>query len=253
MWTVLTRRKNTLSCGFGIGSGVCCSRVFSLYHCYADAMGVTTTARDDRQRRHDRLANRIRACTHCDGMNEVGKTQSAPGYGSVRSPVVIVGQSLCGPCMKMQEPFYGGSGRYLNEALRRARRTKNQIYTTNVVHCHPPKNRESKPEEIKNCKPYLRQELAIVRPRLVIGFGDDAKDVLQAMFSDSPRLEWPLVTVRVLTLGVPGRPALLFPAHPGSFRWIPAEDRADVEEEWVDCLARALRWGFRAEPSEAKG
>jgi len=78
------------------------------------------------------------------GMNEVGKTQAAPGYGSVRSPVVIVGQSLCGPCMKMQEPFYGGSGRYLNEALRRARRTKKQIYITNVVHCRPPNNRKSK-------------------------------------------------------------------------------------------------------------
>lgn len=235
---------------------VCCSNVFSFYHCYAHGMGPNVPVRevdDDQQRRHDRLAARIKACHKCDGMNIPGETQSSPGYGSLQSPVVVVGQSLCGPCMAKQEPFYGGSGRFLKEALRRARRTKNQIYTTNVVHCHPPGNRPSVPQEIEKCKPYLRQELAIVRPRLIVGFGDDAKDVLQTMFSGTPPLEWPLLTVRGLPPAISGRPALLFPAHPGSFRWIPAEDRPEVEDEWVDCLARALRWGFRAERSPTRG
>ncbi len=230
-------------------------RVFSLDHCYALNMGDDRSAHDidsDRNHRHDRLAARIRGCHKCDGMNQPNETQSSPGYGSLRSPVVVVGQSLCGPCMAKQEPFYGGSGRYLNEALKRARRTKKQIYTTNVVHCHPPQNRESKDEEIQNCKPYLRQELAIVRPRLVVGFGDDAKDVLGKMFSKSPQLDWPLLTVRGLASVSPDRPALLFPRHPGSFRWMPAEERNAFEEQWMDCLARAFRWAFRASASSTE-
>ncbi|WP_306460726.1 uracil-DNA glycosylase family protein [Mycobacterium arosiense] len=72
------------------------------------------------------------------------------------SPVVVVGQSLCGkPCMRAQIPFTGGRGRFLNLALERAGLTKSDIFTTNVVHCHPPNNRPSLPNEIENCRPYL--------------------------------------------------------------------------------------------------
>jgi uracil-DNA glycosylase len=59
----------------------------------------------DRHRRYDRLAARIRACRRCEGMNIPGETQAAPGYGCQRSPVVIVGQSLCRKCMETQIPF----------------------------------------------------------------------------------------------------------------------------------------------------
>jgi uracil-DNA glycosylase len=66
------------------------------------------------------LNAQIKACRSCDGMNIRGVTQAAPGYGSLRSPVVIVGQSLCEPCMKTQIPFTGGSGRFLDDSLARA-------------------------------------------------------------------------------------------------------------------------------------
>lgn len=184
-------------------------------------------------------------------MNIHGVTQSSPGYGSLRSPVVVVGQSLCGPCMKEQQPFFGGSGRHLDEALKRARLTKEDIYTTNVVHCHPPKNQKSLPLWIKNCTPYLHEELAILRPRLAIGFGDDAHDVLQTIYPRSTTMNWPLTTVSAVVQAPAGKPALLFPPHPGSFRWIRTNDgkREKVVEEWVSCLARAFLWGFRLEPT----
>ena len=51
------------------------------------------------------------------GMNKPGETEAAPGYGSARSPVVIVGQSLCEPCMESKEPFDGGSGIFLDRSL----------------------------------------------------------------------------------------------------------------------------------------
>ena len=97
------------------------------------------TVHDHRQQIHDELADRIRTCTKCDGMNKPLETQSSPGYGDIESPVVVVGQSLCGPCMKEQQPFFGGSGKHLDEALDRAGHDKEDIYTTNVVHCHPKK------------------------------------------------------------------------------------------------------------------
>jgi hypothetical protein len=76
------------------------------------------------------LAAQVRGCTARDGMNIPAVTQSAPGYGSVRSPVVIVGQSLCGPCMASQIPFTGGSGRFLDRSLTIAGVAKEDVFTT---------------------------------------------------------------------------------------------------------------------------
>ena len=63
------------------------------------------------------LEEQIKSCDHCDGMSKHGVTQAAPGYGSVRSPVVIVGQSLCEPCLETQIPFTGDSGKLLDASF----------------------------------------------------------------------------------------------------------------------------------------
>ena len=68
------------------------------------------------QQRMDQLAQEIRSCTRCPGMKG---TQAAPGFGSVRSPVVVVGQSLCRQCMDAQEPFYKG-GLLLDKSFAKA-------------------------------------------------------------------------------------------------------------------------------------
>ncbi len=81
-------------------------------------------------------------------------------------------------CMQTQVPFTGGSGRLLDQAFDLASVCKEQLYITNVVHCHPPDNRPSRPEEIENCSEYLCRELEIVRPKLVIGLGKDAREWL---------------------------------------------------------------------------
>lgn len=206
--------------------------------------------RDERQR-HDDLADEIRSCTKCEGMNIEHVTQSSPGYGDIGSPVVVVGQSLCGPCMKEQQPFFGGSGKHLDEALRRAGHNKKDIYTTNVVHCHPPKNVKSEQEWIDNCAPFLREELSIVQPHVAIGFGDDAHEALRQIYPDSTVLDWPVTTVAGFASYRGDSPALLFPLHPGKFRWISTENgkRAKVIEEWESCLARIVEWAFQIEPT----
>ena len=97
----------------------------------------------DRQRDYDQLAEEIRGCHLCPGMNKRVETQAAPGRGSLASPVVIVGQSLCTKCMESQILFDGGRGVILDDALGRTGRTKDDVFITNAVHCHPPGNRKS--------------------------------------------------------------------------------------------------------------
>jgi DNA polymerase len=86
---------------------------------------------DARRRRKAALDLKIRACrsyVHPDRLNEPGVTESAPGFGSVDSPVAIVGEALCRACMKKQEPFYGGSGCVLDRCFERAKVAKDDLF-----------------------------------------------------------------------------------------------------------------------------
>lgn len=180
-----------------------------------------------------RLAEQIRSCRACPGLNIRAETESAPGYGNIRSPVVVVGQSLCGPCMATQVPFTGGSGRLLDQALAVAGLSKSEIFTTNVVHCHPPGNRPSLPHEISNCIRFLRAELDLVAPRLVIGLGRDARDALSALFGVES-------VPAVPDSGLVRRdsaPTLLFVHHPA---YMVRRPRA-ARDEYIQTLGAAMR------------
>jgi len=213
-------------------------------------MPTTSTAGDagdPRRKRMDALATKIKACRRCEGLNIPGETESAPGYGSVWSPVAIVGESLCHACMASQIPFTGGSERVLNESFKLAGITnKREVFITNTVHCHPhshPRdNRDPLPCEIANCRSHLHDELEIVAPRLVIGLGRYAKDALRSEYPHARELPWPF---RIPRTSGAGSPDMLFPPHP---YWIMTRPK-DIHEQYVRGLAHALKWGFRDVPA----
>ncbi|MBN2445533.1 MAG: uracil-DNA glycosylase [Phycisphaerae bacterium] len=182
----------------------------------------------------DSLATEIRACRACEGLNIAGETQAAPGYGSPTSPVVFVGQSLCRRCMDTQIPFTGGSGRLLDRSLEIAGISKQDVFTTNVVHCHPPDNRASHLHEIANCRPFLRQELKIVKPRLIIGLGQDARTALASEFPRATEVPWPFEPPPRAA----SRPYLLFAPHPS---WVMRQPQS-VKDDYVSTLAQAVTW-----------
>jgi uracil-DNA glycosylase len=135
-------------------------------------------------------------------------------------------------------PFTGGSGRFIDTALARAGRRKDELFTSNVVHCHPPNNQTSEPLWITNCADYLRRELALVRPRLVVGLGYDARIAIRAEYPHAPTLKWwPFIPPPYPPAD---DPALLFLPHP---RWVMTRP-AHLREAWVAGLAAAMRWGF---------
>lgn len=120
------------------------------------------------------LDRKIRFCKRCPGLNQKGTTESAPGWGSLSADIFFVGQSLCTQCMLTAIPFTEKSGYFLDVALRLSNLRRTDVFITNVVHCHPPRNRQSSNEEVNNCLPYLYDELNIVRPRVIFPLGKDA-------------------------------------------------------------------------------
>jgi uracil-DNA glycosylase family 4 len=183
---------------------------------------------------HDSLrqvAADVRSCRRCPGMNAGGVTESAPGYGAERARVVIVGQSLCGPCMHTQIPFTGGSGRIVDKCLECAGLEKADVFTTNVVHCHPPDNRQSMPHEIANCVEYLKRELALLRDAiLIIALGRDARETLGSQVGN---LNW-IQTTDQLARHTQNAFAARHPAYI-------MRQSSKVRNEYVTDLARMMR------------
>lgn len=185
------------------------------------------------------LDDEIARCRRCDGMNIPGVTASAPGYGCLTSPVALVGQSLCEKCMESQVPFTGGSGELIDAGIKLAGRKKHDVFISNAVHCHPPKNRASHQHEIVNCSPFLYRELKIVRPRLLITLGRDAERIASFFYPRARCSEPPFEPPR-------GRlpkdvPYVFAAKHPS---WIQRQHDDDLETEYVSGLAAAIRWSF---------
>lgn len=202
---------------------------------------------ESRRRLKIALDDEIKSCRRCDGMNIAGVTESAPGYGCLTSPVALVGQSLCEKCMETQIPFTGGSGDLIDDGIARADRRKDQVFISNAVHCHPPKNRASHQHEIVNCSTFLHRELELVRPRLVITLGRDAERVLRFFYPGARFVEPPFVPPRGrLPQDVP----MVFNAkHPS---WIQRQHDDDLEEQYVSDLAAAILWSFDRARDDAK-
>ncbi len=122
------------------------------------------------------LAMAASTCTLC-GLSE-GRTNVVFGSGDADADLMIVGE---GPGQREDEqglPFVGPSGRLLDELLGEIGLERDTVYIANVVKCRPPRNRDPREEEIEACKPYLRSQLTLVDPKVVLTLGNFASKLL---------------------------------------------------------------------------
>lgn len=212
-----------------------------------DSVGVMSDARQLAKTRLDRRIKSCRKCESPDRLNVPGVTASAPGYGSINSPVAIVGEALCRRCMDKQEPFYGGSGRVLDRCFERAGYAKTDLFITNSIHCHPPDDRNPYPHETANCADFLREELRdIVQPRVIIGVGRFAKPAVLRLYPEPEgrELNWPFRVPRSRAMNPSDLTYLVFPPHP---YWIMTRP-PPVRDQYERRVARAIQWAFEIEP-----
>ena len=75
---------------------------------------------------------------------------------------------------KNGEPFIGVAGKKLSAALEEAKISREDVYITNIVKCRPPKNRVPTTTERDTCKEYLKQEISIIKPKIICILGNTA-------------------------------------------------------------------------------
>jgi len=76
------------------------------------------------------------------------------------------------------EPFVGAAGKILNDLLQSANLSRDDIYIANVIKCRPPENRDPELDEVETCKPFLLQQIQLIRPKLVCTLGNWATQTL---------------------------------------------------------------------------
>lgn len=132
--------------------------------------------REDAVDRLDELRAEALVCTACRLSEE--RTQVVFGGGDPHADVVFVGEA---PGRREDEqgiPFVGPSGQLLDRLLGEIELERADVYIANVVKCRPPGNRDPRPDEIDACKGYLREQLRLIDPKVVVTLGNFSSKLL---------------------------------------------------------------------------
>ena len=130
--------------------------------------------RRDPQRLLDGIATEIREHVPCGFEICEQATNLVPGEGSPTADVVLVGEAPGASEDRTGRPFVGSAGKLLDRLLEEAGLKREDVFITNVVKARPPDNRDPKADEIEHYMPWLEQQLALIRPRVVIPLGRHA-------------------------------------------------------------------------------
>ncbi len=115
-------------------------------------------------------------CTDCR-LSET-RTSVVFASGSPEADVMVVGEAPGQHEDEQGVPFVGRSGQLLVELFGEVGIKREDMYITNVVKCRPPHNRNPQQDEIDSCKPYLRRQVELVDPRVVVTVGNFSSQLL---------------------------------------------------------------------------
>lgn len=120
----------------------------------------------------DIIKQQVIECTKCELCKT--RTNSVPGKGNYHSDVIFVGEAPGRNEDMNGEPFVGVAGKKLSLALEEAGISRDTVYITNVVKCRPPNNRIPSTTERNTCQDYLKQEISIIKPKIICILGNTA-------------------------------------------------------------------------------
>lgn len=115
-------------------------------------------------------------CTDC-ALSET-RTNVVFASGSGKADVMVVGEAPGQHEDEQGVPFVGRSGQLLVQLFGEVGIKREDMYITNVVKCRPPRNRNPHQDEIDRCKPYLRRQVELVNPRVVVTLGNFSSQLL---------------------------------------------------------------------------
>ncbi|MCP3018707.1 uracil-DNA glycosylase [Cupriavidus basilensis] len=174
------------------------------------------------------LEQRVSGCTDCQLCN--GRTQTVFGVGDRQAEWMLVGEAP-GENEDLQgEPFVGQAGKLLDNMLAAVGLARGRnVFIANVLKCRPPGNRNPEPEEVAQCEPYLRRQIALIQPKLIVVLGRFAAQSLLRTTTPIGKLRGAVHSYEGIPVVVTYHPAYLL------------RTLSDKARAWEDlCLAREV-------------
>ena len=146
-------------------------------------------------------------CKKCNLANS--RNKFVFGKGNSNANLIFVGEAPGEKEDHIGEPFVGRAGKLLDKILSAInKKRKEDVFITNVVKCRPPNNRDPLPSEIEECEPYLKKQISMINPKLIVALGRVAAKTLL-------KLDIPLKKMRGTTYNYAGIP-LRVTYHPAA-------------------------------------
>lgn len=118
----------------------------------------------------DALRSEVETCTRCSLHRT--RTRAVFGVGDLHAQWLVVGEAPGGEEDRQGEPFVGRGGQLLDAMLLSIGLARGRnVYIANVLKSRPPNNRDPNPEEVASCLPYLKRQIALIRPVLILAVG----------------------------------------------------------------------------------
>jgi DNA polymerase len=174
----------------------------------------------ERREALEAIADEIRVCTNCR-LHQT-RTRAVPGEGDPETEVIFVGEGPGFNEDRQGRPFVGRAGDLLVRMLAHIGWRREDVFITNVVKCRPPDNRDPQPDEIAACAPYLRRQLEVLDPAVVVTLGRFS----MATFMPGARISQAHGTVRPVDPATGAASALVLAMyHPAAALRTPAIER----------------------------
>lgn len=122
------------------------------------------------------LYDEIFACEKCELCRRIHN--KVPGQGDIHARLMFIGEGPGADEDMQGMAFVGAAGQLLTKMISAMKLTRDEVYICNIVKCRPPQNRTPLPEEAAACLPYLRQQVALVRPKVIVLLGATAAKTL---------------------------------------------------------------------------
>lgn len=158
------------------------------------------------------------------------------GSGNPEANLMFVGEAPGADEDLAGEPFVGAAGQLLTKMIRAMGYDRREVYICNVIKCRPPQNRNPEPDEIAACEQFLRKQIAVVQPRVIVALGKFAAHFLCGETTPITRLRGNLRTFHEIPVMPTYHPAFLL------------RDASRKGEAWADLkqvLALLANMGLR--------
>lgn len=133
----------------------------------------------------------VKSCERCKLCPT--RTQTVFGAGNEHASLMVVGEGPGADEDASGEPFVGRAGKLLDEMLKSIGRSRNDnVFIANVVKCRPPGNRDPEADEAEACRPFLEQQIKLVKPKMILALGRIAAQRLLQTDEPLSRLRGPI-------------------------------------------------------------